>query len=234
MDHRYVQHTLQANAWVLAVRRAAGDQVVDWLGDREARLEVPTKPVARNRASPIGADDIRSDGYERVRGLQGEFGRVCPDAALVIAGPRLLPKYLLVEFDRTARPSRLVDKLWRYDALITAWWKRAARLSDSDEPPTAVFVSPDDQSVSALMETASRHLTGTLAQPGVSEDAWPSPGRDQIVFAAERHVHDGSLVAWRLPARPANGSDSSQLLPVETTLLRQLVPATDKLRGATI
>ena len=205
VDHRMLRHTLQVNAWVLAYRRIARDYVIDWRGEHEGRLEVPTK-VAEGRRAPIGVDDLPRENYERIRDLRaGEFGRVWPDATLTLDLSDQGRRFdLLLELDRTGKPTKNFDKFERYDALITAWWRQVPRYRNASEPPGAIFVCMDEDHVMRFIEAADRCVTGRLAQPGVTEAAWPFPGRERILLVAERDIHDGDGRAWKLAAEPGS------------------------------
>jgi hypothetical protein len=128
-DYSVVLHDLQVNAWVMAYRELAGDRVVDWLGPDQGRLDVPT--VYDNpRFRPITAEDVEISAYSYARDLRLDehLRPVVPDATLNLClerGERELD--LLVELDRTRRPVKNVDKLHRYDAPLTAWWRSHER-----------------------------------------------------------------------------------------------------------
>jgi hypothetical protein len=203
VDHRSIQHTLQVNGWVLAYKRLAGEYVADWHGEHEGRLEVPTKVVERRRV-PIGPDDVPRENYERVRDLRaGEFGRIWPDATLEMDLPDQGRRFdLMIELDRTEKPTKNFDKFERYDALITAWWRKVPRYRKVGEPPGVIFVCTDEDHVSSFVQAADRCVAGRLAQPGVVEASWPYPGRERILFVAERDIHDGIGRAWKLSAGP--------------------------------
>jgi hypothetical protein len=211
VDHRTVQHLLQMNAWALVYRRLAGDIAIDWQGEHEGRLELPTKIVERRRA-PITLDDVRLDHYQRVRDLKARaLGQVWPDATVTLALPESERRFdLLIELDRTDRPNRNFQKFVRYDALITAWWRKLARYQEMGEPPVAVFVCSDEAHALSFMRAADRQVTGRLASPGTPEASWPYPGRERMLFVAERDVHEGNLRAWKLPAEPVGATDSAE------------------------
>jgi hypothetical protein len=208
-DYRVLAHLLQTNAWVLAFRARVGEHAVDWLGEHEGRLEVPTKLSAGRRVA-IEAEDLKFERYRRVRDLRAkEFGRVWPDATVTMDMPdpgRIFD--LMIELDRTKRPAKNFDKFRRYDALITGWWKHVDRYRKMGEPPAAVFVCADEAHAFSFMRAADTEVTGRLARPGTAESSWPRPGRERMLFVAERDVHGGNLRAWKLPAEPfAGGGD---------------------------
>ena len=204
-DYRVVQHDLQVNAWVMAYRRLIGDEVADWLGPEQGRLDVPTRYVDR-RFKPMTLEHAQYEMPDNrsIRDLRlASFAPVVPDATLMLEldeGERRFE--LLVELDRTARPTKNVDKLRRYDALITAWWRGADRYRGAEEPPTVVFVCADEQHALSLMRAADREVTGRHSRYDGRPMGWPSPGRERMLFAAERDVHRESLRAWILPPHP--------------------------------
>jgi hypothetical protein len=109
---------------------------------------------------------------------------------------------LLIELDRTRRPVKNIDKLHRYDALLTAWWRSHERYRGAKEGPVVVFVCVDEESAFNLMEAAHKEITGRIGRTGTREETWPSPGRNSMFFVAEEDVHDGSLRAWMLSEDP--------------------------------
>jgi hypothetical protein len=202
-----IVHLLQTNAWVLAYRRVIGHHAADWRGEHEGRLEVPTN-VSRGRKVPIGIEDLELDGYRRVRDLVTDrFDRVCPDATVTIDMPHRGRRFeLMVELDRTERPTKNLDKFRRYDALISGWWRALERYRKMGEPPAVIFVCTDAPHAHAFMRAADREVRGRVARPGTAEQSWPCPGRERMLFVAERDVHEGALRAWKLPVTPREGS----------------------------
>ncbi len=207
-DYRVIEHDVQMNAWVMAYRRVAGERVTDWLGPDESRLEVPTKYIER-RFKPIGLEDVRSamPGYLQVRDLRlKRFAPLVPDATVQLYfedSDREVD--LLVELDRTRRPVKNLDKLRRYDALITGWWRLHERLQTMAEPPAVVFVCTDERQAMGLMDAADREVTGCLVNPGTAPSSWRCPGRERMLFVAERDIHEGAGRAWMLPQRRSDG-----------------------------
>jgi Replication-relaxation len=217
-DYRVVEHDLQVNAWVMAYRQLAGELVVDWLGPDEARLELPTRYEER-RFRPVRLADVKRalPGYEQAGGLRLErLAPVVPDASLRFWFEESEREFeLLVELDRTRRPVKNLDKLRRYDALITGWWLLHDRLQLMDEPPLVVFVCTDEQQALALLDAAEHEVTGRLANPGDSPARWRYPGRQRMLFAAERDVHEGDGRAWMLEPQPADNAGDSRAREVD-------------------
>jgi hypothetical protein len=180
------------------------------------------KWYSERRYRPVGLEDVNREindytnaGYLRLE----HFRPVVPDATLTLyidAEDREFD--VLVEFDRTRRPVKNLDKLRRYDALLTAWWRLHERYRGAAEPPAVVFVCPDEDAVFGLMRAADDELTGRLANPSEHPNHWASPGRDRTMFVAERDVHDGSLRARMLPRLPPNADDPREFFARETHL----------------
>jgi hypothetical protein len=219
-DYGVILHDLQVNAWVMAYRELVGDCVIDWLGPDQGRLDVPTVYDNR-RFRPITAEDVEISAYSYARDLRfGEhLRRVVPDATLRLylekSGRDL---DLLIELDRTRRPVKNIDKLHRYDALLTAWWRSHERYRGAKEGPVVVFVCVDEESAFKLMEAAHKEITGRIARTGTMEETWPSPGRNGMFFVAEEDVHDGSLRAFMLSKDPPDRENPRLVAEREVSL----------------
>jgi hypothetical protein len=206
-DYRLVQHDLQVNAWVMAYRRLIGEEIADWLGPEQGRLDVPTRYEDR-RFKPMTLAHAQHERYDYglIRDLREEtFAPIVPDATLMLELDEGQRRYeLLVELDRTARPTKNIDKLRRYDALITAWWRGSDRYRGAKEPPRIVFVCGDELQAESLMRVADNEVTGRHSRSGRPRKEWPSPGRERMWFVAEPDMHQESLRAWKLPAHPGS------------------------------
>jgi hypothetical protein len=222
-EYSVVEHDLQVNAWVMAYRKLAGDEVIDWLGPDQGRIDVPTVYESHShRFRKVGLDDsTRGWGnYRRPRDLQlRDFAPLFPDATITIYSHSLGTELdLLIELDRTRRATKNVDKLRRYDAFLTAWCRLTDRYRRDAELPTVVFVCPSEQHAKSLMRVADREVTGRLARPGGRPEEWPSPGRERMLFVAEEDVHDGLALAWSLPRLPAGERESDDFWAVDAEL----------------
>jgi hypothetical protein len=125
---------------------------------------------------------------------------------------------LLVELDRTRRPTKNVDKLRRYDAFITAWCRMTDRYRDAAELPYVIFVCPGEQEALSLMRVADREVTGHYAGYGARPEEWPSPGRERMLFVAEEDVHEGFASAWSLPRHAAGDRETDDFWAVDGEL----------------
>jgi hypothetical protein len=169
---------------------------------------VPTKYVNR-RFRPIGLDDMRAalPGYVHARGLRLErFAPIVPDATLRFYFEKHEGEFdVLVELDRTRRPVKNLDKLRRYDALITGWWRLHERFEGLTEPPAVVFVCTDEKQARSLMAVADRERAGCLVNPGVDSSSWLYPARDRALRGATWGSERRICLAARLRSDSAAG-----------------------------
>ena len=192
-DFGHVLHEIQLNAWVLAYRRALGNDLISW--DGETTIE---PPLAARR------DQLRLDDDWSVEGLRDPRPRaICPDAVLEVAGDSRSTdtRMLLIEYDRTRRLDKNYEKFRRYDAFLTWWW-RHTDTADRDLPPFVLFVCQDEDQRSQFLAAADRELLGHRWHPSVEPERHQYVGRHRMLFCVERHAHAGILEAWRLPPFP--------------------------------
>jgi hypothetical protein len=130
---------------------------------------------------------------------------------------------LLVELDDRLPQGARAPKLERYDHFL-AGWSTALRRYASKPLPLVVFVCRDRPRARACARAADAVLTAARAYPGEYPASWEYPGREAIVFAAERDVHQGLLCAWRPPSLPpqvradVDGSSGREPLLSETAI----------------
>jgi Replication-relaxation len=207
-DPRLILHDLHAAAWLFALERLLAPNVPrGWRGPRAAWIDPPGERVRGQwvqltlEALPLGTGQHVAD-----LALE-EFEAVKPDLAVELdlsIGDERRRVDLLVELDRTGRPSSNVEKFRRYDALITAWGSSHPRYGPRGlgEPPIVAFVVEDDERAQQFVRAADRVITGRLGRWGTSEPSWPAYGRRRTFFVSEIDVHQGTLRALRLPEHP--------------------------------
>ena len=193
-DFGHVLHELQLNAWVLALRRGAGEAFLAWEGEldfeppRQTREEA--NDVIRRLDDDWSAEDMRDLRERPVR----------PDAVLEVAredgeGVRVL----LIEFDRTGRVDKNFEKFRRYDTFLVWWWNLMPEALHAPEP-YVIFVCQDEDQRDQFLYAADYELTGHHDGLDYNRDRFV--GRNRILFAVEQDMHAGRLDAWRVPAVP--------------------------------
>ena len=79
---------------------------------------------------------------------------------------------LVIQLDRSGRPSTNYERFRRYDALLNGWAMAMPRYKALGEPPVVVFVVEDDEKAVKLLRAADRIMTGRVGKWGVPEAAW--------------------------------------------------------------
>jgi Replication-relaxation len=222
-DYSLVEHDLQVNAWVFAYRALVGERLIDWLGPDQGRIDVPTTyEREKRRFRRVDPQDatLATDGHHHPRDLRlDHFAPLFPDTTLTLYRDSIGAELdLLIELDRTRRPTKNVDKLRRYDAFITAWCRMTDRYRHAAELPYVIFVCPGEQEALSLMRVADREVTGHYAGYGTRPEEWPSPGRERMLFVGEEDVHDGLASAWSLPRHAVGERETDDFWAVDAEL----------------
>ena len=235
VDLDYVWHDLEVNDWMLAYTRLLGSHVPDWLGPAEARIEIESAyDPSKRRHVPLTADRVSPQAtYANELRLGDELLPVFPDAAMALDDGDTDRFYeLMVEYDRTGRPTKNVEKLRRYDTLLTVGWRAVARLralspDRSWTPPAVVVFVCQPGTVQSFMQVADAEVTGLLGSYLSTQRL--RPGREGIVFCDAADIEAGSLRAWCLPEEPPGSRTAADLVPRETRLPSTAgsVPETD-------
>jgi hypothetical protein len=190
-DFGHVLHELQLNAWVLALRRAAGDALQAWHGE----LDITPPPDARRLQLRLeddwSAEDLRDPRARLLR----------PDAVLELARDNGHVRTILVEYDRTRRVDKNYEKFRRYDAFL-CWWWRYTPYAGHPALPFVVFVCQAEAQRAQFVTAADQELTGHRWHPSAGLERHEYVGRRRILFALEHDAHKGLLEAWQLPAFP--------------------------------
>ena len=110
------------------------------------------------------------------------------------ADPRMrAPIDVIVELDDRMPVGRAAGKLERYDHFLAGWSVHTARYGRRTEAlAVVVFVCRDRARARECARLADPLLTACRAYAGEYPFDWEYPGRERILFAAERDVHDGS------------------------------------------
>jgi hypothetical protein len=110
---------------------------------------------------------------------------------------------LLVELDDRVPTGRAAGKLERYDHLLAGWSVHITRYGRRlGAPPLVVFVCRDRARARECARRADAVLTACRAYAGEYPADWEYPGREGILFVAERDVHEGLLRGYGVPRLP--------------------------------
>ena len=204
-DPRRVLRDLHVNGWVLALEKVAGRSMGSWRGPRDARLEPPRRKI-RGEWVDLRPSEIVLGTNHRLQGSRCErLEPVGPDATVELrlaGGGDRTRLDLMVELLRARSTSAAEERLRAYDVFVSGWGRLLRRYRELGAPPLVVFVCEDERALLRLVKIADDILTTRVAKAGTPELDWPFPGRQGIVFAVERDIHEGSLRALALPDHP--------------------------------
>jgi len=110
---------------------------------------------------------------------------------------------VLVELDDRLPVGGAAAKLERYDHFLSGWSVHLTRYGRRmDSVPLVVFVCRDRARARECARRADLVLRGCRAYAGEYPFDWDYPGRERILFAAERDIHEGLLRAYGVPSLP--------------------------------
>jgi hypothetical protein len=110
---------------------------------------------------------------------------------------------VLVELDDRLPEGAGAAKVERYDHLLAGWSICTRRYgARASARPVVVFVCRDRARARECARRADRVLTACRAYAGEYPADWEYPGREGIVFAAERDAHEGLVLAYGVPPLP--------------------------------
>ncbi len=240
-EHRLSQarNDLHVAGWVLALSAGAHNRQFTLHGPDDSVISPPTRQTPAGRVA-FGPPDLRLPGgrvpHEFLRtdatgaALEVErFETLRPDAIVELrpsrdgagvestgaAEPRAID--LMVERDDRLRTQRGTAKLQRYDHFLSGWSAHSRRYGQRcDAEPMVVFVCRDRTRARNCAEHADAVLLACRAYAGEYPFDWQYPGRQQILFVAERDMHENLSRALGSPPLPpaarvlAAGGDPSE------------------------
>jgi len=215
---------VHAAAWALAVQVCLEARSA-LRGPGASAIPVPSRSTPDGPRA-IGPHDLRLPGgrtpHEFLRSLAGgargeveRFETVRPALTLELppaptGGAASGAVDLLVELDdRLAREGewRALAKLERYDHFLSGWRAHTARYGERSREHTdclVIFVCRDRATARRCAERADGAMTACQAYAGEYPVDWLYPGRERVLFAAERDAHEGMLCAYGVhPLPPA-------------------------------
>jgi hypothetical protein len=110
---------------------------------------------------------------------------------------------VIVEFDDRLPSGARVGKLERYDHVLAGWSVQTRRYGRRLEAmPLVVFVCRAKDRARECARRADAVLRACRAYAGEYPFDWEYPGRERVLFASERDVHEGVLGAFGIPRLP--------------------------------
>jgi hypothetical protein len=205
---RQARHDVHVAGWVLALEHAVDGAPLTLRGASESVISPPLRSTADGRRA-LGPADLTLPGgrspHEFLRtDPTGErvpverFETVRPDVTIELSAVDLL-----VELDDRLPTGRAAGKLERYDHLLAGWSVHTTRYGRRlGVPPAVVFVCRDRAHTRECARRADAVLTACRAYAGEYPADWEYPGREGILFVAERDAHAGLLRGYGVPRLP--------------------------------
>jgi hypothetical protein len=110
---------------------------------------------------------------------------------------------VIVELDDRLASGRAAEKLERYDHFLAGWSVHTQRYGRRLEAvPVVVFVCRDRPRARECARRADEVLRACRAYAGEYPFEWEYPGRESVVFASERDIHEALPCAYGVPRLP--------------------------------
>ena len=233
----YTEHDLQLAALVLRIGQDAardrGGGLLDrmpfiWKGPRSGRIDTDT--TEEFECSPAAelpqGTRLHAEGSRR--------GYLEPDATLI--GQTDEDTWaVLIEYDRTERPHKQIDRLRRYDHWLLKGW-RAGHFAAHSIPPSVIFLTARERPLRRLIETADRTFSAWYGRQDAGPRQGTHPARQRVVFTSRERVLAGDWTMQRTPSLPPASREnpgvcSPRSLEYNLSALFAGSEATGQLRG---
>jgi len=215
---RQARHDVHVAGWALALEQVMGTTRPRLRGAAESVLSPPLRSTDEGKTG-LGPGDLRLPGGRAAHDFlhtvaTGErveverFETVRPDATVELTsepGPTQAAPTIdvLVELDDRMPVGRAARKLERYDHFLAGWSVHTVRYGRRTEAtPLVVFVCRDRARARECARRADGLLRACRAYAGEYPFDWEYPGRERILFASERDVHEGLLRAYGVSRLP--------------------------------
>jgi hypothetical protein len=199
----YTEHDLQLAALVLGIAQEAATKrtggLIDrmpftWKGPRSGRIDTDrTEEFECSEAAELPQGT-------RLHAEDSRRGYLEPDATLVAqSGDGAWA--VLIEYDRTERPHKQIDRLRRYDRWLLDGW-RESHFAEHSIPPSVVFLTARERPLRRLDEAADRTFSAWYGRQDAGPRQGTHPARQRVVFTSRERVLAGDWTMQRTPSLP--------------------------------
>jgi hypothetical protein len=206
----YTEHDLQIAALVLCIAQEAackeGGGLINrmpftWKGPRSGRID--TNEAGEFECSPA----VKLPQGTRLHPEGSRDGYLEPDATLIgQAGDDRWA--VLIEYDRTERPHKQIDRLRRYDHWLLDGW-RQSHFAGHSAPPSVIFLTVREQPLRRLIETADQTYSAWYGHEHAGPREGTHPARQRTVFTSRERVLAGDWTMYRTPSLPPSLRENS-------------------------
>ena len=113
---------------------------------------------------------------------------------------------VLIEYDRTDRPHKQLDRLRRYDHFLLDGW-RHTHFATHATPPSVLFLTARDQPLARLIQTADQTFTAWHGAKQATAREGAHPARQRVVFTSRDRILKGDWTMQRTPSLPPDLRD---------------------------
>lgn len=176
-----------------------------WQGAAWGRVDPTEDPMADGH--PKGVFDV--DLFAQDPGSSWE-GVLEPDATLLgFSHDEREPDAVLIEYDRTRRPSKQKEKLHRYDRFLSSTW-RYCRYAAHPHEPAVIWICAAEAQLKSFVKAADPELTAFFCRRPASMsygldpyyDNATYPGREQIAWTSRERIQAGNWEMLQVPPEP--------------------------------
>jgi hypothetical protein len=200
----YAEHDLQLASIVLYIaQQAAGNGAqaliaqmpFRWLGPRNGHIEIDGDgETERSPAAQLPPGTHLFPAGSRTGYLE-------PDATLIGgSGEDLFA--VLIEYDRTERPHKQIDRLRRYDRWLLDGWRKGPFAAHTIVP-AVIFLTSREGPLNRLIETADETFSASYGGEHTHPREDTYPARQRVLFASREQIFAGDWTMRRTPSLPA-------------------------------
>jgi hypothetical protein len=216
----YTEHDLQLAAVVIRIARQAAAArrggLIDtmpfaWKGPRSGRIDILTSgALARSGAAqlPPGA---------RLHPARSRGGYLEPDATLITQSNDH-PCAVLIEYDRTERPHKQINRLQRYDRWLLDGWRRGPFANDA-RAPSVVFITSCAGPLRRLVQAADETFSAWYGHQHAGPGEGTHPARQQVVFTSRERIRTGDWTMLGTPRVPPAARDEPKVFAPRRVVL---------------
>lgn len=198
----YAEHDLQLNTLIIHIAQAAAPPgntgLIDrmpftWLGPRTGRMDpTPKNKPPKTPRLPPGT---------QLHPEQSRRGSIEPDATL-IGGASENQFAIWIEYDRTRRPHKQIDRLRRYDHWLLYQWEET-HYNNHAMPPTLLLLTDHDQPLNNLIQTTDKTLTAWHAPLHITQANGTHPARQRTIITSRTQILQNNWTMHRPPNLPS-------------------------------
>jgi hypothetical protein len=196
----YAVHDLQVAAIVLhiahmAAHRGSGGLMermpFSWRGPRSGRIDTDgAEDFERSAAAKLAPGT-------RVHVEESRRGYLEPDATLIgESGEEHWA--VLIEYDRTERPHKQIDRLRRYDWWLVEGW-RETHFATHAIPPCVLYLTARSQPLRSLIKAADQTFSAWHGRQDAGPREGTHPARERVMFTSRERVLSGD---WTMECAP--------------------------------